>query len=944
MSDSVSTSALPTPNDRKLLLIGWDAADWKVALPLVEEGKMPNLKALMERGAWGRHATIQPMYSPMLWTSIATGKRAHKHGILGFSEPTPDGRGIRPITNLSRKTRAIWNIFTMLGLKSNVVGWWPSAPAEPIDGVMVSDHFADPVADLDKPWPIRPGTVSPESLAQNLAEMRIHPAELENEHILPFIPNAAKIDQEKDKRMESCAKIIAEISSYHAALTALMQLEPARFNAVYLNGIDHFCHGFMRYKAPKQPWVSQEDFDLYKDVVESGYRYHDMMLGTLVALAGPDTTIMLVSDHGFEPGNLRPQHVPNEPAGPAAEHSHYGMFLLAGPGIRKGEEVHGISLLDDTPTILHLFGLPVGRDMDGKVLVNCFEDEQKVEFVDSWDNFQGRDGRHPEGTQISSMDSAESLRQLVALGYIDAPNPDISKAVEETTRELKYNLAMNYMDAGMMADAASTLEALWNRWPEESRFGTKLLQCHIAIEDPAKARATLELLKARKETAMKSATKKLEELLKKLKEDAEKAGKEFKMEDVSERDAYEIRHLRAIAGINPAAMAFFEGSVLQLEKRYDEALDVLKKAESAQESNLPSLFEKVGRIHFERGDFESARKAFAHVIEINPENAEAHLGLAQIELRDGRPFDAAAEALASIELEFFNPRAHLAYGLALMRLRKPKMAEMTLLTAVNQNPNLAEAHKALARLYRRKFFNDETKAALHDKFAAEALERRRSRRASSVTASPIPTLPHIAARLDPLPKEAGAAIVVVSGLPRSGTSLLMQMLEAAKIPVVSDNKRAPDASNPRGYYEDERARKLPYERDRSWLEECRGKAVKIVAPVLGAVPEDLPVNVIFMERDIREVLASQKSMIEKLQTAKSDADEAAVARSYAAQLKNIDQYLAKRPATRVLPVSHAAALADPLATAKAVAEFLGGGLNINAMAAVVDKSLYHAAK
>jgi predicted AlkP superfamily phosphohydrolase/phosphomutase/tetratricopeptide (TPR) repeat protein len=903
---------------------------------------MPNLKALMERGAWGRHATIQPMYSPMLWTSIATGKRAHKHGILGFTEPTPDGRSIRPITNLSRKTRALWNIFTLLGIRSNVVGWWPSAPAEPIDGVMVSDHFADPVSDLGKPWPMRPGTVSPERLAKNLAEMRIHPAELENEHILPFIPNAAKIDQEKDPRMSSCASIIAEISSYHAAMTALMQLEPARFNAIYLNGIDHFCHGFMLYKAPKQSWVSDADFELYKDVVEAGYRYHDMMLGTLVALAGPDTTIMIVSDHGFEPGNLRPQHVPNEPAGPSAEHSLYGIFVLAGPGIRKGEQIHGACLLDDTPTILHLFGLPVGRDMDGKVLVNCFEKEQSVSFVGSWDDFKGFDGRHPEGMQIGSTDNAESLRQLVALGYIDAPNPDADRAVEETMRELKYNLAMDYMDAGLLKDAANTLRALWDRWPEESRFGTKLLQCHLGMEDAAAARATFEMLAIRKQNAMAGATKQLEAMMEKLRSEAKTAGKEFKIEDVSERNAYEIRHVRAISMLNPAAMAFFEGCVLHLEKRYDEALAILKQAETAQESNLPSLYEKIGRIHIERGDLKSAREAFDHVIGINPENAEAHLGLAHIGLADNHPFDAAAEALTSIELQFMNPRAHLAYGLALMRLRKPKMAEMTLLTAVGQNPNLAEAHKALARLYRRKFFNDETSAARHERLADEALERRRQRRQAIVTASPVPDFPHFDARTAPFPAESGIPIVVVSGLPRSGTSLMMQMLEVAGIPIITDGKRAPDTSNPRGYYEDERVKKLPFTKDRSWLEEGRGKAVKIVAPLLGAIPDMLPANIIFMERDCAEILSSQRSMLEKLHAAKTDADEAAVARSYAAELNNIRRYLSDRPLTRVLPVSHAKALADPLGTARAVAEFLGGGLNVEAMAAVVDPSLYHA--
>ena len=134
----------------KLLLIGWDAADWKVITPLLDAGKMPNLERLVENGVMGNLSTLYPILSPMLWTSIATGKRAHKHGIHGFSEPDPASGGARPVTNLGRTTKALWNIANQNGLKSNVIGWWPSHPAEPINGVMVSDHFHDAVNDLDK--------------------------------------------------------------------------------------------------------------------------------------------------------------------------------------------------------------------------------------------------------------------------------------------------------------------------------------------------------------------------------------------------------------------------------------------------------------------------------------------------------------------------------------------------------------------------------------------------------------------------------------------------------------------------------------------------------------------------------------------------------------------------------------------------------------------------
>lgn len=110
------------PSASKLLLIGWDAADWKVINPLLKKGYMPTLQKMMQQGSYGRLATLDPPLSPILWTSIATGKLPYKHGIHGFTESKPDGSGIQPITHLNRKTKAFWNILSQEELKTNVVG------------------------------------------------------------------------------------------------------------------------------------------------------------------------------------------------------------------------------------------------------------------------------------------------------------------------------------------------------------------------------------------------------------------------------------------------------------------------------------------------------------------------------------------------------------------------------------------------------------------------------------------------------------------------------------------------------------------------------------------------------------------------------------------------------------------------------------------------------
>src|SRR5689334_12332839 len=131
----------PKPT-RRILLIGWDAADWQVITPMLEAGQMPVLEKLIEEGVMGNIATLQPVISPMLWTSIATGKTADKHGVLGFTERDPESGEPRPFSSLSRKTKALWNIFQQaLGWRCHVSNWWASHPAEPLDGITVSNFF-----------------------------------------------------------------------------------------------------------------------------------------------------------------------------------------------------------------------------------------------------------------------------------------------------------------------------------------------------------------------------------------------------------------------------------------------------------------------------------------------------------------------------------------------------------------------------------------------------------------------------------------------------------------------------------------------------------------------------------------------------------------------------------------------------------------------------------
>ena len=196
---------------------------------------------------------------------------------------------------------------------------------------------------------------------------------------------------------------LCECVSIHSAATWLIENQPWDFFAIYYDAIDHFCHGFMKYHPPRQEFIPEKDFELYHNVVSMAYQFHDQMLGTLLAKAGDDATVILMSDHGFHPDHLRPKVIPSIPAGPAIEHRDFGILAMLGPGIRKDELLHGPSVLDITPTILTLYDLPVGADMDGKVLVGAFTEQPEVKTIPSWEEVPGDDGRHPPHTRLDPV-------------------------------------------------------------------------------------------------------------------------------------------------------------------------------------------------------------------------------------------------------------------------------------------------------------------------------------------------------------------------------------------------------------------------------------------------------------------------------------------------------------------------------------------------------------
>lgn len=181
-------------------------------------------------------------------------------------------------------------------------------------------------------------------------------------------------------------------------------------------------------------------------------------------------------------------------------------------------------------------------------------------------------------------------------------------------------------------------------------------------------------------------------------------------------------------------------------------------------------------------------------------------------------------------------------------------------------------------------------------------------------------------------------VTIVAGLPRTGTSMMMRILEAGGLPVLVDDVRESDADNPRGYYEFEPVKKT--REDASWLARARGRAVKMVYRLLRDLPADSSYRVVFMNRRLSEVMASQEAMLARNRKRVAPMDSATFEKTFAGELRRIKAWLEQQPNFRVLEVDYNRVLEDPRPAIAALGAFLDGGLDTDAMREVVEPQLY----
>jgi hypothetical protein len=390
-----------------------------------------------------------PTLSPIIWTTIATGRPHGEHGILGFLNKER-GDAEHPVlyTSLDRRIKAFWNILSDHDRRAIVIGWWNTFPVEEINGVMVAQTNINTPAEAGRSSKILKGT-----LYRNL-EGQVHPAE-RREEILSVVPQIDAGEQDLTYRIfgqlpetmdpvarrlwDKCRWAVRADAIYHSVGLALLREEaPFDVFAIYFGGPDVLGHRFWRYLEPNRyahPPTAEQVGD-FAGVIPDYYAHIDRVIGELVNAAPSPCNVMIVSDHGMHAVNTERDYSADLTVRELKSGGHPqaapGFFLAHGPDIRgtgtglvpsdlRREALPSVgSVLDVAPTVLALLGLPVGRDMDGGVMTGLLEpshlERHPVAFVPTHTPPRWFDSRR-EGS-VAERDISERIEQLRSLGYI----------------------------------------------------------------------------------------------------------------------------------------------------------------------------------------------------------------------------------------------------------------------------------------------------------------------------------------------------------------------------------------------------------------------------------------------------------------------------------------------------------------------------------------------
>ena len=425
-----------------VIFVGLDGADWQLLDDYISAGAMPNLARLVREGTSGTLDTIRPPLSPLIWTSMMTGVSPLDHGILDFVQFDPTTGAKEPITSSVRRAPAIWNMASSAGKRVAMLGLWATYPAEAVNGTIVSDRlftflFKETAPPAGVVYPADRDAWARDGLQH--AEAAVDEAALRQ--YLPWLTHdtyrqSAESDDPYGQPVSALRRILIDTRVYDELGRDVLQREHPDLAIVYFEGTDTIGHVFAPFAPPRQPQVSQADYDRYHDVPARYFAHIDDRLGEYRRLAeASGAVLMLASDHGFLWKDGRPTTLSSNATTTAAKwHRSEGMYVLWGSGVpaSAGHTGRG-SVQQVCATLLALLGLPPGRDVDGPPLPGvAAPTAARVDYYAQY---------HPAAPPVSSGTAVDrdTLAKLKSLGYVSDGGPSSSQTAGATRTPGSYN-------------------------------------------------------------------------------------------------------------------------------------------------------------------------------------------------------------------------------------------------------------------------------------------------------------------------------------------------------------------------------------------------------------------------------------------------------------------------------------------------------------------------
>lgn len=623
---------MKTENNSKLLFVGLEGMDWRLIMHYVDQGDMPNLGALINQSSIAKVNSVEPNMANTLWGSMFTGKRPYKHGIIGIKQYDSSLNALLPLSSNLKKSSDLFDIFEFNGKKVQRIGLPLSHPAASKNGTSISRHFTKNDLAFNQEqkvkWPMLTKSVSPKDKAEDLSKLRVHHTEIESDFLNTFIGQRFQADDLLHEKYR-IQKMFSDNISLLSSANYLMTNESFDVCCMVFDLIEQIC---FRYINGGVDYIIESQNEL----VQMTYQFIDQMIGTLSSTMASDDFLVIASEYGMS--SIRVRDKPKTwDKGVEDKSRNNAFFLLKGPSIMKDHIAPDISILDICPTLLTCLKVPVGIDMDGKILPIFSQSTNAYAPPEHWEEKIGKHSLYNSDVHLKDLQSLKANQASIPQG-------------RKNKKNFYFWLAKAYIDDKHFEEAEQILAELVSQYPNEQRFIFYLSRVYDLQSKHAEA----------------------QKVLKSFNEDT--------------------KYVEAKKLLNKAR------GLLKYRKN-EEGIQQLIKAEVVSD-NYPKVLQDIGNIYAKLNKYDDSERLLTKATKLSPLNYKIKTQLARIKLKNSNLHSALEDLNESIALQPFQPNAHFLKGEILTLLKDKQQAAISYENALNQNENHNLARLSLINIYK----------------------------------------------------------------------------------------------------------------------------------------------------------------------------------------------------------------------------------------------------